>query len=249
MFDTSESLRGLKVSEIGSFTPSEAADRWGIPRNTLNAAINRGKFDKQIEKGLLRKFQSGNISQWSISYEAMKEVYGLPKRFQVVEKWVSNKGDQKRMQFFFFDENLVHVGDHDEIFPDSFFEAVSNAKSYDEARGLVFQFRFEKLKEGSDPQLSIRIEIVNNGNGLLINQTDFFDSIQMDDEFHLASIKETLNLIANHMSHDSKWFGFEFKSTHPFTKNTTSYVGNTYSTVAEFEQFVDRLRDTFKLDI
>lgn len=57
-------------------TTSEAARRWGYKENTIRAAIARGRFDKQIQKGMLRK--SGDI--WLIHEKAMYEVYGKPKR-------------------------------------------------------------------------------------------------------------------------------------------------------------------------
>lgn len=56
-------------------TPPEASNQWGLSKDTVRAALTRGKFDKQIEKGLVRK--SGN--QWLIHRDAMLEVYGEPK--------------------------------------------------------------------------------------------------------------------------------------------------------------------------
>ncbi|SFA54757.1 hypothetical protein SAMN05192569_10559 [Parageobacillus thermantarcticus] len=61
-------------------TPSEAAERWGLKRNTLVAALNRGWFDKQIKKGLIRKYVKENgKTEWYITEQAMFEKYGHPK--------------------------------------------------------------------------------------------------------------------------------------------------------------------------
>jgi len=61
-------------------SPSEAAERWGLKRNTIIAALNRGLFDEQIEKGLVRQYQYENgKSDWYLTEQALREVYGEPK--------------------------------------------------------------------------------------------------------------------------------------------------------------------------
>lgn len=58
-------------------TPREAAYRWNMKRNTLIAALNRGTFDDQGERGLVRKFTlHGGKTVWYITAKAMREVYG-----------------------------------------------------------------------------------------------------------------------------------------------------------------------------
>jgi ethanolamine utilization protein EutQ (cupin superfamily) len=58
-------------------SPSEAAERWGMKRNTIIAALNRGQFDKQIEKGLVRKYVKENgQTEWYLTEQAMIEKYG-----------------------------------------------------------------------------------------------------------------------------------------------------------------------------
>lgn len=58
-----------------SMVPAESAEKWGIQRNTVIAALNRGRFDDQIARGLVRR--SGNT--WLITEQAMREVFGEPK--------------------------------------------------------------------------------------------------------------------------------------------------------------------------
>lgn len=61
-------------------TPSEAADQWGLKRNTIVAALNRGWFDDQIRRGLVRKHVKENgQTEWYITKHAMIEKYGYPK--------------------------------------------------------------------------------------------------------------------------------------------------------------------------
>jgi predicted transcriptional regulator of viral defense system len=68
-------------------TPSEAAERWGLKRNTIVAALNRGWFDKQIKKGLIRKYVKENgKTEWYITEQAMVEKYGHPKGEKGEEK-------------------------------------------------------------------------------------------------------------------------------------------------------------------
>jgi hypothetical protein len=68
-------------------TPSEAAERWGLKRNTIIAALNRGLFNKQIEKGLVRhhRYENGR-SDWYLTEQALREVYGEPKKEVVVNE-------------------------------------------------------------------------------------------------------------------------------------------------------------------
>jgi Helix-turn-helix domain len=58
-------------------SPTEAAERWGLKRNTIIAALNRGRFDEQIERGLVKKYETEyGKNEWYITVQAMKEVYG-----------------------------------------------------------------------------------------------------------------------------------------------------------------------------
>lgn len=57
-------------------TPPEASQRWGLKRDTVRAALTRGRFDEQIARGLVRKAEK----TWLITEQAMREVYGEPKR-------------------------------------------------------------------------------------------------------------------------------------------------------------------------
>jgi hypothetical protein len=68
----------FKLDEVMS--PSEAAERWGLKRNTIIAALNRGIFEEQVRKGLVRQHQYKNgKSDWYITEQALREVYGEPK--------------------------------------------------------------------------------------------------------------------------------------------------------------------------
>lgn len=81
---TNEPLRGRYLHAYYSqqhalnniMTTSEAAERWGVKRNTLNVAFKDGRFDDQIKRGLVRESGSTRL----ISEQAMREVYGEPKK-------------------------------------------------------------------------------------------------------------------------------------------------------------------------
>jgi hypothetical protein len=67
----------MALSDNHTMSPREAAWRWGMKRNTLIAAILRGRFDDQGERGLIRRFSAPGIKTvYSITVQAMKEVYG-----------------------------------------------------------------------------------------------------------------------------------------------------------------------------
>jgi hypothetical protein len=68
-------IRGENMDLSKIMTTTEAAQRWGYKENTIRAAIARGRFDRQIREGMLRK--SGDT--WLIHEKAMYEVYGDPK--------------------------------------------------------------------------------------------------------------------------------------------------------------------------
>lgn len=84
-FDTKEKAVGFIIEELGEvvvplsdvMSPTEAAERWGMKRNTLIAALNRGKFDTQIERGLIKRYEpEHDRTEWYITKQAMEEVYG-----------------------------------------------------------------------------------------------------------------------------------------------------------------------------
>jgi hypothetical protein len=56
--------------------PNEASYRWGMKKNTLIAALNRGRFDEQGMNGYVRKFTLSGRTNWYIKVKAMREVYG-----------------------------------------------------------------------------------------------------------------------------------------------------------------------------
>lgn len=57
-------------------TPGEVEERWGLKDGTIRAALTRGRFDDQIERGLIRKSKK----VWLLTDLAIREVYGEEKR-------------------------------------------------------------------------------------------------------------------------------------------------------------------------
>lgn len=58
-------------------TTTEAAERWGLKRNTLIASLTRGRFEDQKQNGLIRTFNPKHGKRvYYISELAMNEVYG-----------------------------------------------------------------------------------------------------------------------------------------------------------------------------
>lgn len=74
-------MKYFKQNEM--FTTSEAAYRWGLKRNTVVAALNRGRFDKQSEAGDVRKFTLHGSTEWYISIKVMREVFGDEDKVQI----------------------------------------------------------------------------------------------------------------------------------------------------------------------
>lgn len=60
----------FSLSEV--MTTSEAEKRRQLPIGSIRVAIKRGRFQNQIQQGLVRR--SGNV--WLITEKAMKEVFG-----------------------------------------------------------------------------------------------------------------------------------------------------------------------------
>lgn len=63
-------------------TPAEAAERWGLSPNTIRSALADGRFDSQIQRGLVRR--SGNV--WLLHINAMREVFGPPPGEEPIEE-------------------------------------------------------------------------------------------------------------------------------------------------------------------
>jgi Helix-turn-helix domain len=67
----------LKFNLSDIMSPSEAAERWGLKRNTVIAALTRGRFDEQIEKGLVKKYvKETGQAEWYLTTEAMNQIFG-----------------------------------------------------------------------------------------------------------------------------------------------------------------------------
>jgi len=56
-------------------TPSEAADKWGLKRNTIIVAIRNKRFDDEFIKNTIKR--SGN--SYIITRIAMINIFGQPK--------------------------------------------------------------------------------------------------------------------------------------------------------------------------
>lgn len=64
----------MDLNEV--YTLSEAAKAWGISSTNLRNSLNRfGRFDRQIEKGTVKK----SCGTWIVTSQAMREVFG-PKK-------------------------------------------------------------------------------------------------------------------------------------------------------------------------
>ncbi|MEK4236446.1 hypothetical protein [Paenibacillus sp. FSL H7-0714] len=73
------------MKETDFLTPSEAAYRWGVKRNTLIAALNRGRFDDYLDSSEVKKFTQHGSTEWAISVRAMREVFRDEDMVQVFE--------------------------------------------------------------------------------------------------------------------------------------------------------------------
>lgn len=72
----------VDIKEV--MTPREAAERWGLKRNTIIVALNSGRFEEQIARGLVRRFEPSHSgkSEWYLTKQAMYEVFGQPRRIR-----------------------------------------------------------------------------------------------------------------------------------------------------------------------
>ncbi|MMZ47371.1 hypothetical protein D1872_90150 [compost metagenome] len=63
-----------------ALTPTEAAEKFGMKRNTIIAALIRGRFDEEFEKGTARKYTTDSGKNiYYLTEEAMIAVFG-PKK-------------------------------------------------------------------------------------------------------------------------------------------------------------------------
>lgn len=125
------------LTEEDMLTVSEAAYRWGVKRNTLVAALNRGRFDRHLESGEVRKFTLHGATEWYVSVKAMRAVFGTEEKVQIYELWneVGDKRPPKRS--LNFRGKHIKVFGRDEVISDELIEALNMVETYEEAYKIV----------------------------------------------------------------------------------------------------------------
>lgn len=131
----------VKFDDNYFMTPSEAAHRWVMKRNTIIAALTRGRFNECLEEGLVRKFTLHGSTEWSISAKAMRQVYGDEDKVQVFELWkqVGSEGSNPDFSIHFKGRPLKVFKNVQEI-PNELLDQLKEIEDYNSARELVKQW-------------------------------------------------------------------------------------------------------------
>lgn len=123
------SMNNRYIKETDFLTPSEAAFRWGIKRNTLIAALTRGRFDELLESGEVRKFTQHGSTEWYVSVKAMREIYGDENKIQIIELWQRVGDTQKPKKSVHFNRRHILMLENDQELP---IEVLEKLREFDE---------------------------------------------------------------------------------------------------------------------
>ncbi|GIP25455.1 hypothetical protein J23TS9_05850 [Paenibacillus sp. J23TS9] len=127
------------LEDSDELTPSEAAYRWGMKRNTLIAALNRGRFNEHLSNGEVRRFTQHGSTEWYLSVKAMRNVYGDEDRVQVFE--LSNlEGETLRpREGLFFEGHFIYITKPGEILDQELLLKLRECTDHYKARELMEQ--------------------------------------------------------------------------------------------------------------
>ncbi|MBY0202449.1 hypothetical protein [Paenibacillus cucumis (ex Kampfer et al. 2016)] len=214
------------------FTPNEAAFRWKLKRNTVIAALNRGRFNDFIQNGLVKRFTLKGSPDWYISATAMRAVFGEEDKVQVFELWNRIDDESKPKQSICFNGRNIYTTQIDEDVPIEVLENMRKCDNYRDARRIVQEYLC--AKEGKD--YVINIEIVELENKLVVNYTDFFVAHRINDENHRAEVKSILNKMRSYLELN-KNVEFTRLSTDLLSKNVITIQMGVITSIAELNDF------------
>lgn len=123
------------------FTPNEAAFRWNMKRNTIIAALNRGRFDNQLEEGSIKKFSLQGSPDWYISAKAMRDVFGDEEKVQVFESWSKVGDERKPKKFVHFNKRPVYQTVHGEDVSEDLLDGLREFDDFESAYKFALEFR------------------------------------------------------------------------------------------------------------
>lgn len=122
-------------------TPSEAAYRWNVKRNTLIAALNRGRFNEYIGDGVKRFTQHG-ATEWLLSVKAMRDLFGGEDKVQVFElNNLPNETTPSRSAVYFNHRWLCMTNVEVDV-TEEMLETFRTCESYESAKQMAVQFGF-----------------------------------------------------------------------------------------------------------
>lgn len=214
------------------FTPSEAAFRWNLKRNTVIAALNRGRFNSLIQKGLVKRFSLEGSTAWYITAAAMREVFGEEDKVQIFELWNHVGDNSKPRKSICFDGRNIYVTQPDEEIPLEILEKIRKLDNYRDARRELHQFICKKY--GKD--YVIKIETVEYKDKLVVNLTDFFDAHKMNDSKHRSEVEFTLEKMRRCLQ-NNKIIEFTRLSTDILSKEVITIQMGTITTLDELDEF------------
>lgn len=134
-------IDGYYLQEDVFMTPSEAAYRWRIKRNTLIAALNRGKFDDYIREGLTKKFTQHGATEWLVSVRAMRDVFGDEDKVQVFELGNLEGETSEPRSVIYFEFRWLCMTAPGAVITEEIMEYLRACETYEAALELVFDKR------------------------------------------------------------------------------------------------------------
>lgn len=224
------------------FTPNEAAFRWNLKRNTVIAALNRGRFNHYIQNGLVKRFTLDGSPDWYLSATAMREVFGEEDKVQIFELWNRVGDHSKPRQSICLNGQNIYTTQSDEEVPLEVLEKIRKCENYRDARRVIQEYICSK--EGKD--YVIKIETVELDNKFVVNYTDFFDAHKMNDANHRSEVEFILKEMRKFLE-QNKMIEFTRLSTDILSKNVITIQMGTITSIEKLDDFERSLSEIQKI--
>ncbi|WP_449603000.1 hypothetical protein [Paenibacillus sp. Marseille-Q9583] len=124
-------------------TPSEAAYRWRMKRNTLIAALNRGRFDHFIREGSTKKFTQHGATEWLVSVRAMREAFGDEDKLQVFELGNLQGETSEPRSAIYFDYRWLCMSAPGVLISEEVLDLLRTCEAYEDALKIASDCGFE----------------------------------------------------------------------------------------------------------
>lgn len=230
------------LREVDYFTPTEAAYRWSLKRNTVIAALNRGRFNAYLQEGLVKKFSLEGSTDWYITAKAMREVFGPEDKVQVFELWNRVGDNSKPKKSICFMGKNVYIAEGGEEIPEDVLEKMRTTENYREARRVISEYICKKQNK----DFLIKVERVDLHDRFVVNYTDFFDAHRMNDTNHGTELKIVLKEMREALERN-KFIEFTRLSTNILSKQLITIRMGVFTTFEELDDFESSLSEIQKM--